>query len=87
MGSFEVCRDCVPGDMLVTDSPSEGDDPVLFHQPTTSLSVNTHVMRAVPLGALAMVISRHSGHPDWALVLCDEIVGWINALSVSEKVK
>lgn len=90
MGSenaFDICRDCMPGDMLVTGSPNGDDDPVVFHKPTTSLSiVNTHVMRAVPQGVIALVVSRHSGHPDWALVLCDEIVGWINALSVREKV-
>lgn len=87
MNSFDVTRTCAPGDMLVTGTPSEGADPVLFSSPRVGrLSVSEAVLRSVPDNALALVVTRLQGYDDWALVLCDGTVGWINALSVHEKV-
>ena len=88
--AFDVCRDCVPGDMLVTDSPSSEnvDSPVLFQSPRLGrLSVSADAIRAVPIDAFAFVVARTRGYDDWAFVLCDGTLGWINALSVKGKVR
>ncbi len=88
--AFDVCRDCVPGDMLVTDSPTSEnvDSPMLFQSPRFGrLSGGSGVIRTVPIDAFAFVIARTRGFDDWAFVMCDGTLGWINALSVKGKVR
>ena len=83
MNSFEVCRRCVPGDVLLTEDADDSGRALLYDIPRVSLTFNKEHTRFVPVGAIALVVFRQARYDDWAFVLCDGNVGWINALSIA----